>query len=220
MNNSAATARPGTNGRRRILLVDSYATKRDLRAKVLRKMGVEVDCAADISGARSLWQADSYNLVLLAVEREPQNVQAFCVEIQSAKPPQRLAFLVGKPEYLGASPRTDTTLPLVDPTRHGLWSEMVASLFTNACELLPRRYGFLEASWRIAATRSQLKDPRSKQEPAEVARPAGRRTREAWADSVQRYSAAIVPGPETLTDPDALPVEPDLNLKITSEEPQ
>jgi len=144
--------------KKRILLIDSYATKRDLRAKILRKLGVEVDCASDISEARSLWQADSYNMVLMDVKREPRNVEDFCSEMANAKPPQRMAFLVGKPEYLGSAPGAGDEL-YRDPTRNGLWSEMVASLFTSACELLPQRYGFLEASWRIAATRS-LKDPR------------------------------------------------------------
>jgi hypothetical protein len=223
MNKSPASPKPGLNGRRRILLVDSYPTKRDLRAKVLRKLGVEVDCAADISAARALWQADSYNLVLLAVEREPQKLQAFCLEIQSAKPPQRLAFLVGKPEYLGASPRSDTAPALEDVTRNGLWSEVVASLFTNACELLPRRYGFLEASWRIAATRSELKDPRAKAEPSPSARRAEEQTRETWADSVERHSAMVADSP-LLADPgfalpDALLPGPDLNLKTVPEEP-
>ena len=36
---------------------------------------------------------------------------------------------------------------------------MVIAMYANACVALPRRYGFQEASWRIAATRS-LKDPR------------------------------------------------------------
>ena len=38
--------------RKRVLLVDSYATKRDLRSKIMRKLGVDVDCAADITEAR------------------------------------------------------------------------------------------------------------------------------------------------------------------------
>ena len=71
MSNVPAVLRVNGHAKKRILLIDSFATKRDLRAKVLRKMGIEVDCAADISEARSLWQADSYNLVLLDVKRDP-----------------------------------------------------------------------------------------------------------------------------------------------------
>jgi hypothetical protein len=218
MINLPVSPRPGANGRKRILLVDSYATKRDLRAKVLRKMGVEVDCASDISAARSLWQADAYNLVLLAVEREPQNVEAFCVEIRSAKPPQKFAFLVGKPDYLGASPRSDTVHPLAQATTNGLWSEMVASLFTTACELLPRRYGFLEASWRIAATRSQLKDPRPKAVASEPAAPGEPRNLAPRAHSAAQPSAAMIAASLLPAGADAGPISSELNLEVPSEE--
>jgi hypothetical protein len=176
--------------KKRILLIDSYATKRDLRAKILRKLGVEVDCASDISEARSLWQADAYNLVLMDVKREPRNVEDFCGEMASAKPPQRMAFLVGKPEYLGSTPGAGDEL-YRDPTRNGLWSEMVASLFTSACELLPQRYGFLEASWRIAATRS-LKDPRQKGSATDSAVPADYVSQGYWNEALRRHAAPAI----------------------------
>jgi hypothetical protein len=195
MSNALVAALPAANGKKRILLIDSFATKRDLRAKILRKMGVEVDCAADISEARSLWQADSYNLVLLDVKRDPRNVEEFCAEMHGAKPPQKMAFLVGKPEYLGASPSTDTAVPWADTTRNGMWSEMVASLFTSACEFLPRRYGFLEASWRIAATRS-LKDPRQKEARTDARRPVEQRAQGYWKDAIRRHTAPATVEPE------------------------
>jgi hypothetical protein len=179
--------------KKRILLIDSYATKRDLRAKILRKLGVEVDCASDISEARSLWQADSYNLVLMDVKREPRNVEDFCSEMAGAKPPQRMAFLVGKPEYLGSTPGAGDEL-YRDPTRNGLWSEMVASLFTSACELLPQRYGFLEASWRIAATRS-LKDPRQKGSATDSAVPADYVSQGYWNEALRRHAAPAIDAP-------------------------
>src|SRR6202158_369502 len=93
--------------RKRVLLVDTYATKRDLRSKIMRKLGVDVDCAADITEARAMWQADSYSLVLVDVHNEAVNVQEFCDEVRSAKPPQSIAFLVGKPGYLAGSPTSD-----------------------------------------------------------------------------------------------------------------
>jgi hypothetical protein len=179
--------------KKRVLLIDSYATKRDLRAKILRKLGVEVDCASDISEARSLWQADSYNLVLMDVKREPRNVEDFCSEMAGAKPPQRMAFLVGKPEYLGSTPGAGDEL-YRDPTRNGLWSEMVASLFTSACELLPQRYGFLEASWRIAATRS-LKDPRQKGSATDSAVPADYVSQGYWNEALRRHAAPAIDAP-------------------------
>lgn len=190
MSNASVASLPA-NGKKRILLIDSYATKRDLRAKILRKLGVEVDCAADISEARSLWQADSYNLVLLDVKRDPRGVDDFCAEMHGAKPPQRMAFLVGKPEYLGTSPGADAAAAFADTTRNGMWSEMVASLFTSACEFLPRRYGFLEASWRIAATRS-LKDPRHKEAPADPRR-SDQHSQAYWKDAMKRHAMPAYP---------------------------
>ena len=64
---SAAFSFPVKVEKKRILLIATYATKRDLRARVLRKLGVEVDCAADIGEARSLWRVDTYDLVLVDV---------------------------------------------------------------------------------------------------------------------------------------------------------
>ena len=96
--------------KRRVLLVDPYATKRDLRAKIMRKLGVEVDCAADISEARSLWQADSYSLVLVDVRNDSAHVQQFCDEIRSAKPPQTVAFLGYSDTNLGTDAFTLTRL--------------------------------------------------------------------------------------------------------------
>ena len=72
---------------KRILLVVSDVVRRDLRAWVLRKLGADVECAADISEARSLWRADSYNLVLLDVIRDARNEEKFCIDIKAAKPP-------------------------------------------------------------------------------------------------------------------------------------
>jgi len=56
--------------KKRVLLVDTSPTKRYLRAEVMLKLGMEVDCAADICEARCWWRADLYNLVLLNVENK------------------------------------------------------------------------------------------------------------------------------------------------------
>jgi CheY-like chemotaxis protein len=157
--------------RKRVLLVDGYATKRDLRSKIMRKLGLDVDCAADITEARALWQADSYSLVLVDVRNDAANVQEFCEELRKAKPPQSVAFLVGKPEYLAGSPAADDGMVAPAPDVHGA-----------ACLASPRRYGFQEASWRIAATRS-LKDPR----PSHVG-PSKKGPQFSWVDSVNRHS--------------------------------
>jgi CheY-like chemotaxis protein len=168
--------------KKRVLLVNTHATQRDLRAKVMRKLGVEVDCAADISEARSLWQADSYSLVLVDVRNDSINVQEFCDEVRSAKPPQTVAFLVGKPQYLAISPAVDDGIVEASHNIHAAWGETVIAMYANACEGLPRRYGFQEASWRIAATRS-LRDPRPVRTHTNENPP-----RWTWADAVHRHS--------------------------------
>jgi CheY-like chemotaxis protein len=180
--NRAISSLPSLNGRKRVLLVDTYATKRDLRAKIMRKLGVDVDCAADLSEARSLWQADSYNLVLVDVRNDAHNLQEFCEEVRGAKPPQAVAFFVGKPEYLAGSPSAPNGVSVPGQNGHGAWAEMVIAMYASACEGLPRRWGFQEASWRIAATRS-LKDPRPGRPAAEGKRPGW-----SWGDAVKRHS--------------------------------
>jgi CheY-like chemotaxis protein len=180
-----------TVARKRVLLVDGYATKRDLRSKIMRRLGVDVDCASDIAQARALWQADSYSLVLVDVHNDAASVQEFCDEVRSAKPPQSVAFLVGKPEYLAESPASDNGASTPPPDVHGAWGEMVIAMYANACVALPRRYGFQEASWRIAATRS-LKDPR----PGHAVASAGthnantnkKHPQFSWVDAVNRHS--------------------------------
>ena len=171
-----------SSAKKRILPVDSFATRRDLRAQVMRKMGMEVDCAADISEARSLWRADSYNLVLMNVRNETINVESFCVEVRAAKPPQVIAFLVGKPEYLAAS--QDMSIAVL-PGEDGEapWAATVAKLFADTCESLPNRWGIREASWKIRAVRS-LKDPRNGRMPV-----SGHAT--SWADAITRHSKEL-----------------------------
>src|SRR5579864_1844552 len=95
---------PSDLKRKRVLLVDTSRTKRDLLAEVMRKLGVDVDCAADIPEARCWWRADLYDLVLINVEKQGGHRDRFCEDVRSVTPPQALAFLVGKPEYLADSP--------------------------------------------------------------------------------------------------------------------
>ena len=178
--------------KKRILLIDTLTTKRDLRASVMRKLGMEVDCAADITEARSLWRADSYNLVLMHVGSELGNREEFCSEIQNATPPQRVAFLVGKPEYLAASPDTEEASAKMESVNHKLWGETVSKLFAGACEKLPQRWGIMEACWRISAVRS-LKDPRSKTIRGET-------PPSSWAAAIERYSKPPVSASEVLPE--------------------
>jgi len=176
--------------KKHILLVVSDDVRRDLRARVLRKLGTDVECAADISEARSLWRADSYNLVLLDVTGDASNLDEFCAEVKAAKPPQAVAFLVGKPEYVAAYPRIDEMATGGDGNGHAAWGEVVASLFAGACESLPRRWGFQEAAWRIAAARS-MKDPCRNQSRSYTTVSAGIHEKSAvptWAEAIAQHT--------------------------------
>src|SRR5439155_26201622 len=108
--------------KRRVLLVDTSPSKRELRAETMRRLGMDVDCAADICEARSWWRADLYNLVLSNMVNEQGHRDKFCDDVRSATPPHQLAFLVCKPEYLADLTNTNGALSVhtdcVIPTKH------------------------------------------------------------------------------------------------------
>jgi hypothetical protein len=167
--------------KKRVLLVDTSATKRDLRAETMRKLGMEVDCATDITEARSWWRADLYDLVLISGQYERSHRDKFCEDIRGASPPQQLAFLVGKPDYLADSPNANgapATYPIEEDGDQAHWGDVKAALSADITEGLPQQWGILEASRRISVVRS-LYHARSQ---AIRARPAPRR------DLEMRYS--------------------------------
>ncbi len=155
---------PGPVKKKRVLLVDASPAKRDLRAETMRKLGMDVDCAADISEARSWWRANLYNLVLINMDSELGHRDKFCEDIRSATPPQQLAFLVGKPDYLADAPNADGA-PSVSSVQkdddQAQWGDVRAALSADISGGLPQRWGILEASRRISAVRS-LSHARSK----------------------------------------------------------
>ena len=54
--------------KRRVLLVDSSRAKREPPNEIMRRIGMEVDCAADISEAPNRWRAERYAPVLMSAE--------------------------------------------------------------------------------------------------------------------------------------------------------
>jgi len=143
----------GAVKKNRVLLVDTSAHKRSVRAEVMRKLGMDVDCAADIGEARSWWRADLYDLVLINMEKGEGHRDQFCEDVRSASPLQRLAFLVGKPEYLANSPNVDEVLQVRNGHDGGVAADVKAALSANVGGL-SQRWGILEASRRISAVRS------------------------------------------------------------------
>lgn len=144
---------PGKLKMKRVLLVDSSATKRDLRAGTMRKLGMEVDCAADISEARSWWRASLYNLVLIDMESELGHRDKFCEDVRAATPPQSLAFLVGKPGYLAHAPNADKKTAVQNFDDQSLIGDVRTALSAEVGDL-PQRWSIMEASRRISAVRS------------------------------------------------------------------
>jgi CheY-like chemotaxis protein len=170
----------GSAKKKRILLLDTSQTKRDLRADVMRKLGIDVDCAADILEARCWWRADLYNLVLINVVGENDTRDKFCTEIRSANPPQRIAFFVGGPEYLAATPHSDQSPAEADA--NSLHKELMAALLANASATsTQQRWGILEACKRISSVRS-VSEARSRAI-REIPRPSR------WAEAIEQHSA-------------------------------
>lgn len=166
--------------KKRVLLVDMSAAKRDLRSETMRRLGVEVDCAADISEARSWWRADLYDLVLINIDNSTGLRDKFCDDLRSATPSQQIMFLVGKPEYLATSPSLDGQLPAeMQGLPPALWSELQATLSINHSESKPQRWGIMEACRRISEVRSisdartrAMRDRPSPPRDSEMARPS------------------------------------------------
>jgi CheY-like chemotaxis protein len=145
---------PSEQKRKRVLLVDASEHLRDLRAETMRRLGMEVDCAASIIEARCWWRAGLYNLVLINVGTDGSQRDRFCDDVRAATPPQQLAFLVGKPGYLADAPNgfCDSFLPEEEDVI--VPGENVAMSLSAAAKELPQRWGILEASRRISAVRS------------------------------------------------------------------
>jgi CheY-like chemotaxis protein len=164
--------------KKRVLLLDSSQTKRDLRADVMRKLGIEVDCAADVLEARCWWRADLYNLVLINASGEVDSRDKFCMDLRSATPPQKIAFFVGGPEYLAATPQSDDAPAKADAD--ALHKEMVAALLAQGPGN-SQRWGILEACKRISSVRS-VSEARSR-----AIRETPRPSR--WAEAIEQHSA-------------------------------
>jgi len=143
---------PDAAKKKRVLLIDSSHVKRDLRADVMRKVGIDVDSAADIVEARIWWRPALYDLVLIDMEKGRGQRDKFCDDLRSATPPQRLAFLVGQPEYLADSPNANEELLAENE------DERAAIRANGIVPGVPpdttRRWGIFEASRRISAVRS------------------------------------------------------------------
>lgn len=88
-------------GTQRVLIVDPFQPTREARSKVLRGRGIEVAIAEDLAEARVLFMPRQHDLVLLdARGYSPAEVLVFCRIIKDMDPDQRIALLLGPPNYL------------------------------------------------------------------------------------------------------------------------
>jgi hypothetical protein len=175
--------------KKRVLLVDTSQTKRDLRADAMRKLGIEVDCAADVLEARCWWRADLYSLVLINVAGEIESRDKFCDDLRGAIPSQRIAFFVGGPEYLATVPHYDR-LP-AEADADSLHRELVAALLAQASgNTSEQRWGILEACKKISSVRS-VSEARSR-----AIRETPRPSR--WAEAIEQHSAPQASNPQPL----------------------
>jgi CheY-like chemotaxis protein len=148
-----ALSAPIPNGKKkkRVLLVDTSRSKCALRAEVMRKLGVDVDCTANITEARVWWRAGLYDLVLVNMEQKDGDRDKFCADVRNATPPQRLAFLIGQPDYLADSPNADGGMAVQNAE-----AQVAAGVndYLSTDQRGVQRGGILEASRRISAVRS------------------------------------------------------------------
>jgi hypothetical protein len=120
----------------------------------MRKLGIDVDCAADIGEARSWWRAALYNLVLMNVENDLGHRDKFCDDVRGATPPQQLAFLVGRPDFLADLPTTEEETPARKSGDYSNTGDVKAAMSQDISGEMGQRWGILEASRRISAVRS------------------------------------------------------------------
>lgn len=147
--NSLDKTVPAPARRKRVLLVDACTAKCQLRAEAMRKLGLDVDCAGDISEARAWWRANLYNLVLINIENDLGHRDKFCEDIRGAIPPQQVAFLVGKPRYVA-------DLPLPEPVTSPMSDEARTIELPDVSGDAAVPWGIMAASRRISAVRSVL----------------------------------------------------------------
>jgi len=140
--------------KKRVLLVDSSRATRDLRSETMRRLGAEVDCAADVSEARCWWRADLYDLVLMNVPASKVQMDKFCDDIRRLMPGQQIMFLVGKPDYLALVPKDGQGASEnceAYPT-----APIIGENPVSASNGSSQRWGILEACRRISAVRSSM----------------------------------------------------------------
>jgi hypothetical protein len=135
-----------------VLLMDTNPERRALRKKIMALHGVEMIGASDLEEAALIWHRDRYDMVLIDIRRDHHGALAFRDEIKRDNPDQIVAFLVGRPNFVALHPSLGSYVA----EEHGMeWGDSLRNAVRESCESLPQRNGFVEASWRIAATKTR-----------------------------------------------------------------
>lgn len=103
-----------------VLLLDDHQKAREVRARCLNAYGIAVDTVSTIREARFCLRNKSYDLVLLATRENPEEAIVFRREIRQLSLRQRVAFLVGPPDYLSLT-FGQNVIPM--PPRPSTWAE-------------------------------------------------------------------------------------------------
>lgn len=132
-----------------VLLVDKDERTCESRAKVLRSLGILVDCATTTKSALARYHEGSYSLVLIDAGRDVAEGEALAREIRRRKPRQRVGFLVGSPSFVASSPRSKPCNSALAPAPQALTPPAPMDF--------GQRVRQAEAAQRAASERKQVK---------------------------------------------------------------
>jgi hypothetical protein len=107
----AALAESGRWRHKSVLLVDSNKRTRESRAKIMRTLGVRVDCAANATTARVRLASETYNLVLVDPGSDAEAAETFVKGVKTNNARQLVGFLVGSPLFVAQSLRGGDSRP-------------------------------------------------------------------------------------------------------------
>ncbi len=137
-------------GKKRVLLV-THGEPRSALQSALRDRAVEVVAVRGVENARDCLNRTVFNLVVFDCQGDAKAVGKLCGEIGASRKATQVTFLVGKPDYLAASPRAkglnlcpEAILAKLDPFR----------LAVEASGGVARKPRFIEAIWRMHLLRA------------------------------------------------------------------
>jgi hypothetical protein len=110
---SRAAEMPGRRPKILLLLCEGAEAVRKALATRAR-----LDCSDTLAGAKQLWRAGHYDVVLAAFNKDPEASITFCKEIKSESPHQLLIFLAGTGENLSPEPCPDAVFPKEEPAEY------------------------------------------------------------------------------------------------------